>query len=504
MLQATGVSKTYATRVLDDAGLEVRAGEVHALLGANGAGKSTLAKIVAGVVSADEGRFTLDGEPYEPTSRRHARDHGVEIVLQELSLFETLDVAENLFFDDLPRTRWGTVARAELEERARRALERVGLGLAPSTPVMRLGAAERQLVEIAAALARECRVLILDEPTATLPDDAVALLLDRLRGLRERGVAVLLITHRLEEVRQVADRVTVLRDGVVTAAGAAVEDGLEALGEALGLHASGSSATVDSTVAETRSLTSCGVALEVEELCWAPGFSASFQVREGTILGIGGLVGAGRTEMLESLLGVRTRTGTVRVGGVELGPGRPSAAVRAGLGLVPEERQSQGLFLDLSVEENVLVGCWDRFTTRGLLDLGGVREGARDVVDRVGVQRHSLDQPVRELSGGNQQRVVLARWFLQESRVLLLDEPSRGVDVGARQAVWAALRSQVQPPRAAVVASSDFDELLALCDEIAVLADGRLGPARPAGSWSRESLLAAAMGRDARLMEATP
>lgn len=479
---------------MDRAGVEIAVGEVHALLGANGAGKSTLAKILAGVVAPDDADLRLEGAAYRPETRRAARAAGVEIVLQELSVFDTLSVAENLFLDDLPRNAWGWVDRARLLDGARKALLRVGLHVDPRSPAAGLGVAEKQLVEIAGALRRDCRLLILDEPTATLPADAVDRLFQQVRRLRAQGVSTLLITHRLEDVHAVADRVTVLRDGQVAASAVDVEEGLHVLEKALGLEAATESRG-------DRGRWDSEPLLRVEGLC-GDGFSkVDLELARGEILGLGGLVGSGRSALLRSIYGAGARhLGRVLVDGREVA-GKVTAAVDAGMGFVPEERQSQGLFLGLSIEENLSLASpttsEGRASSLGWMDFAGSRARCAAIASAVGLVCRDLDQSVRELSGGNQQKVVLARWLLAGSQILLLDEPSRGVDVGARGSVHALLRQKADAGGAVLVASSDSEELLALCDTIGVLARGRLVDLRPKTDWTSASLLAAALERAA-------
>ncbi|MEM6703519.1 MAG: sugar ABC transporter ATP-binding protein [Acidobacteriota bacterium] len=496
MLEARGVCKSYGPSLaLDEAGVSIAEGEVHALLGANGAGKSTLAKVLAGVVRADAAEIRLGDEHYVADTRTAARSAGVEIVLQELTIFDTLTVAENLFLDELPRGAFGWVDRRSLLERSQRALDRVGLGISPSVTAGQLGVAEKQLVEIAAALERDCRLLILDEPTATLPADAVDRLYRQVRRLRRRGVSVLLITHRLEDVHAVADRVTVLRDGCVAARGVAVEEGLQTLERALGLE------TPEGPPVTSRRESGAS-ALRVERLTGNGFVDIDLEVAHGQILGLGGLVGSGRTQLLRAIYGADDRRGgRVLLKGSELSAGDVAASVAHGMGFVPEERQSQGLFLDLSIEDNLSASCpavragW--LAHLGWIDRQKTRLRCASTAQTVSLVHRDLDQTVRELSGGNQQKVVLARWLLAGASVLLLDEPSRGVDLGARAAVHALLRQRVREGGAVLVASSDSDELLALCDTIGVLVEGRLTELRPASDWSQASLLAAALGRAA-------
>lgn len=504
-LAARGLRKAYAAPVLVDVDLDLRAGEVHALLGANGAGKSTLTRLVCGLDRADAGTLAIDGAPYAPRTRREAERAGVQLVLQELNLIETLTVAENLALSHLPH-RFGVIDRRRLRADAERALATMGIdGMSPDTPVAALGVGQRQLVEIARALAQQCRVLVLDEPTAALSGPEVDRLCARLEALRSTGLAVLYITHRLAEVHRLADRVTVLRDGRVVASVAAggidtsqlvewmagaearpEEDGARhAISTVAAVHTSGR--RVDGPPALCVEGLARGTALR----------GVTFDVAAGEVLGLSGLVGAGRTETLRAIVGAdRPDAGRLLRDGVEVHPRHPADAARAGIGLVPEDRKGEGLLLTASVRENTTLGSVGaRFARLGWIDEARERHEVRDVLQRLEVAYASIDQPVATLSGGNQQKVVLARWLLRECAVLLVDEPTRGIDVTARRTVHGLLRGLAAAGRAVVVASSDLDELMSVCDRIAVLAAGRVTGTFTRGEWSEGALVAAAFGR---------
>ena len=476
--------------VLDDVSLDLHAGEVHAVVGENGAGKSTLAKILAGLVRPDRGRMTLREQPFAPRSRGEARALGIAIVHQELSAIATLTVAETLFLDRLP-ARAGFIDRKRLREDARAVLGRVGLGgTDPDRLVGTLGLGHLQLVEIAAALARRCDVLLLDEPTATLSPRESSLLFEQMARLRAEGAALVLITHRLEEVARTADRISVLRDGRLVATRPAADLPRDEIVRLM--------VGRDLSEAPPRTTAALGeVALRVENLSGPRYRNVSFEVGKGEILGLAGLMGAGRTEVLRGVFGADPpASGRVFVGsgGTPAAIASPADAVRRGLALLPEDRKTQGLLLPASVRANVTLGSLHRAAGA----LGNVRAHAEDalvrpVAESLGVRARSLDQPVGQLSGGNQQKVMLGRAFLQDPPVFLVDEPTRGVDIGAREEVHRLLLELASRGKAIVVASSEIDELFALADRILVLARGQVAASFRRGEWSAEAVMAAAV-----------
>ena len=470
LLRVTGLEKSYAAPVLQSVDFEIAVGEVRALVGANGAGKSTFAKILGGLVMADAGYFEIGGEPYRPSSKRDAGAAGVHVVHQELSLIPTLTVAENLFFGRLPN-HWGWIDSAKLDKRARDALEAVGLGdLDPQEPLASLGLGERQLVEIASALSLDCRLLVLDEPTAALTDPQVEVLFEHIRNWRRRGVGLIYISHRLEELEVVADSITVLRDGCV-AGGGRVSDFDR--GEIVRLM-TGSS--VRETKRETPDLG--GPALRVSGLSAKPAVrDVAFEVRAGEVLGLAGLVGSGRTETLRAIIGADSRqSGEVFRGDDELPAttDNPAQAARVGIGLVPEDRRSQALLASQSVRANLSLSALRLFSTGGWLNLAEEEKATTALASDLGIVMTSLDQPVAELSGGNQQKVALGRAWLAGFEVLLLDEPTRGIDVGARSSIYELIAHRAARGTAFVVASSDLRELVTISDRVAIFRRGRL------------------------------
>jgi ribose transport system ATP-binding protein len=479
LLTMRGIVKTFpGVRALDGVDLDVRPGEVHCLLGQNGAGKSTLIKVLSGAHQPDSGEMRLGGEVVHLGSPMAAINHGVSTIYQELDLVHGLTVAENVYLGH-ELSRGGISMRHEARRRTRELLERLGHGeIPPGREVGRLSAAGQQIVSMARALSRHTRVMIMDEPSAVLDQEEVRNLFRVIRGLAAEGVAVIYISHRLEEVREIGDRVTVLKDGRTAATGLSARE--TPTSELIRLMTGRDIEYVfpDRTALEP----DAPVVLEVEGLSLAGIFSdVSFRVHAGEIVGLAGLVGSGRSEILETVYGARrASSGTVRVDGQKLRAGSVSAAVRAAVGLCPEERKSQALVLDESVYRNITMASMVRFAKAGFLDRTAERAAATELTESLDVRPTGVERAVRTLSGGNQQKVVLARWLLRECRVLLLDEPTRGVDVGARSELYALVRSLAARGVAVVVVSSEVEEVLGLADRVLVVREGEVvheGPA---------------------------
>ena len=490
-LRLSGIVHRFgATVALDGASLEVRPGEVHALLGENGAGKSTLLGILGGLLAPRSGTMEVDGSPYAPRSPRDARDRGIALIHQELSLFPHLTVAENVLMGKEPSRR-GLWDRKEARRLTQSVLAEFGHPeIDPDATVGRLAIGARQVVEICRAIAARARVVLMDEPTSSLPRGDVDRLFATIGRLSSAGVAVVYISHFLEESRAVASAFTVLRDGRTVETGAistVTNDQLIAL-------------MVGRTVGELfprREGRPGGEAvLEVAGLA-APGLrDASFALRGGEVLGVFGLMGSGRTEMVRALYGLtRPAAGRVSVGRRERPLAAPPARrLAAGLGYLSEDRKGEGLAIPLSVADNVTATRLRSCSRRGILDPVLQRRQSAERADELKVRMRDPRQAVRTLSGGNQQKVAFARLVHQDASVLLLDEPTRGIDVGSKAQIYEAIARAAAAGKGVLMVSSYLPELLGVCDRLAVMSRGRLGPAKPVAEWTPESVLEAAIG----------
>jgi ribose transport system ATP-binding protein len=464
-LTVRGVSKRFgATQALDHIDLDVRPGEVVALLGENGAGKSTLSNIIAGTFAPDTGSMEWQGAPYAPAEPGDAIAAGIGMIHQELRLLPDLTVAENVFVGRWPM-RGGKVDRAQMEARAAEQLHRLGLDIAPDTPVRALRVAAQQQVEIAKALTLDAKLLLLDEPTAALGAEETEHLFAVIDQLRAEGVSFVYVSHRLEEIARVADRVVVLRDGRWVAAHDTAQVPVEQLIEDM------VGRTLERLFPDTGEPAG-GEVLRVDGLTGAGFRHVSFSVREGEVLGIAGIVGAGRTELVRAIAGADpVAAGTVKVDGRELRLGDPAAAIRAGVALVPEDRKAEGVVLDLPIADNIAICNLDRLADGGWVKPGRVRDVAAQAVQRLQV-KGAPEHSVRSLSGGNQQKVVIAKWLERRPRVIILDEPTRGIDMGARAAIYEVIAELARNGMAVIVVSSELEEVLGLSHRVLVLSRG--------------------------------
>jgi ribose transport system ATP-binding protein len=472
LLQMTGIVKEFpGVRALDGVDLDVRGGEVHCLLGQNGAGKSTLIKVISGFHQPDEGTIVWNGEETSFSTPAKAIENGVATIYQELDLVPHLDVTENVFLGH-EVSRAGFTQRGQARKQVRELLARLGHSeISPTRIVGELSPAKQQVVSMARALSRDTKMLVLDEPSAVLDQEGVANLFRVIRGLTAEGVAIIYISHRLEEIREIGDRITVLKDGRTVGTGLPVEE--TPTPDLIKLMTGRSIEYVFPTRVKSERARG-DVVLDVQDLGLAGVFSGvNVKVHAGEIVGLAGLVGAGRSEIVETVYGARkASTGTVTVDGKQLRRGLVSSSVRAGMGLAPEERKSQGLLLDEAVYRNITISSMSRFARWGWLDRGAERSRATELTTSLDVRPSGVTRAVRTLSGGNQQKIVLARWLMRDCRVLLLDEPTRGVDVGARSEIYQLIRSLADRGVAVVVVSSEIEEVLGLSDRVLVVREG--------------------------------
>jgi rhamnose transport system ATP-binding protein len=485
------VSKSFgAVRALRGVSLRLYAGEAHALAGENGAGKSTLIKALAGVHRPDAGTVLLDGAPVEFQGPADARDAGVAVIYQEPTLFPDLSVAENIFMGRQPRRSLNRVDHRAVKQAAADLFARLGVDLDPDQPARGLSIADQQLVEIAKALSFDARVLIMDEPTAALTGSEVARLFGVVKTLREQGAAVLFISHRLEEIFALCQRVTTLRDGALIGS-----EPLEGLTED-DLVRRMVGRDLDELYPKQETETG-EVALQVRRLTREGVFTdVSFEVRRGEIVGLAGLVGAGRSEVARAVFGVdRFDGGEVEVLGTRLKPGAPSVAMAAGLALVPEDRRAQGLVMDMSIERNIGLTSFAETTRAGLMNRRAERSRSVDWAVKLQVKYARLADVVGTLSGGNQQKVVLAKWLATGPQVLIVDEPTRGIDVGTKAEVHRLLSSLAAEGVAVLMISSDLPEILGMADRVLVMHEGRLTAEIPRAEATEETVMAAATGR---------
>jgi len=490
LLMAAGIDKAFpGVQALSHVDFELRAGEVHALVGENGAGKSTLTRILAGIETADAGQMLLGGRPYQPKSRTEAEAYGVRMVMQELNLVGNLTVAENIFIKRLP-SRFGFIRYRRLHEAAAEAMAKVGLeGMDPGTPVHSLGVGCRQMVEIAAGLSRQCRALVLDEPTASLTDSEVSLLFSQIRRLRAEGVGLVYISHRIEEVLSIADRVTVLRDGKIVGTRSSREVDAEAVirmmvGRDLQRERLAPPFTRGKPALRVVGLTRGDRVRDV-----------SFEAGCGEILGIAGLMGSGRTETMRAIFGADPpESGAVYLHDDDrpVRIRKPGDAVRHRIALLTEDRKEQGLFLTLAVRMNISIARLRDVSRLGWIRPSLEREVARRHIDSLGIRVGSPEQPVGQLSGGNQQKVVIAKWLYRDCDVLIFDEPTRGIDVGAKFEIYRMLAELAGRGKTILFVSSDLKELTAICNRILVMSAGRVAGVFERGRWTEEAIAAAA------------
>ena len=488
LLLARGITKDFgAARALDSACFELNAGEIHALVGENGAGKSTLARILSGSISADSAEISLDGEPVSLDHPLNAQRLGIGIIHQELDLFPHLTVGENLIIGNLQFAEGALVNPEAIEGFCRPFLEQVGLTLDTGRWVASLTIAEQQLVAIARVLSMKCRILFMDEPTSALTDDAAERLFDVMGRLKSRGVSIVYVSHKMEEIFRLCDRLTVLRDGcTVGASETAATTPAAVIRMMVGRNVEAAHRRTDGV--------SDSVVLSVAHLTTHKLRDVSFELHRGEVLGVAGLLGAGRSELGAALFGLDPiRQGSIHLNGKRFVPKRPALAVRAGLGLVPEDRRLQGLMLHMSVLENSTLSVLPRLSRLGVLNGAREKRLFDPIAKRLRLKCASSDVPVGALSGGNQQKALLARLVLVDAGILFLDDPARGVDVAAKEDIYALIQELTASGKSIILASSELTELLRCADRIMVLQNGRVGGTFPADSATQESIMTAAI-----------
>jgi ribose transport system ATP-binding protein len=488
ILELHGLTKRFPGVVaIDQVDLDVREGEVHILVGENGAGKSSLVKIVCGIYTRDGGEMVYAGAPYSPQSPLDAIKAGIRVVYQEFNLLPYLSVAENIFFERLPQ-KTGMVDYRTLYRQTQAVLDEVGLQVSPRTPVELLGVAQMQLIEIAKAISSESKVLILDEPTATLTPKEIDRLFQIIARLKSRGVTIIYISHRLQETFQIGDRVTVLRNGRKVNTLPMGEVTVHDIVRMMVGKEMGDEYPFDSSIVPGEEI------FRVEELrpkgARAP---MNFALRQGELLGIAGLVGSGRTETMRAIFGADPKTaGSIYLHGREIQIERPQDAVAHGISLLTEDRKQQGLILDMPCYVNITLTDLAQVSASGLLQKRAETAAAATLVDELAIKTPSINKWVRYLSGGNQQKVVLAKWLFRQPEVLIFDEPTRGIDVGAKYEIYTLLWKLAAAGKGIIIVSSDLPELLGICHRIVVFSNWAVAGEVSRPEFSQERILALA------------
>lgn len=498
LLRMVGVSKSFpGVQALDNVDLEVRAGEILGLVGENGAGKSTLMKILSGVYEMDSGKLFLEGEEVTITDPHQAQGLGITIIYQEFNLMPNLTVAENVFIGREPNT-GGFVRWAELQRQTKELTDKLGIDLPPTAVVRSLSVAQQQMVEIAKALSIKARIIIMDEPTSALTEREVAHLFSIMRTLKAQGLGIIFISHRIEEVFEIADRITVLRDGryvgTVNTKEAKIEQviGMMVGRELSDLFQKSASSRDGKTVLQVEGISRTGTVRDPHATVLD---NISFELHEGEILGLAGLVGAGRTELARAIFGADRRdSGRIYVDGKQVDIRSPREAISCGMGFVPEDRKEQALFLALAVRENISLPSLPRLVRYGFVRLNEERDLVGNFVQALRIRTPSLEQLILNLSGGNQQKVVIAKWLALAPKILIMDEPTRGIDVGAKAEVHALMNQLANQGVGIIMISSELPEILGMSDRILVMREGRVAGELSRKEATPEKVMALATG----------
>jgi ribose transport system ATP-binding protein len=471
-VQMQGIEKSFGSNpVLKKVDFSVKVGEVHALAGENGAGKSTLMKILQGVYTKDAGTISVAGVPVEINDTFDARKAGVGMVFQEFSLIPTLTVAQNIYLTNEP-TKFGLISDSKAKEMAAELFEQMQVVVDPSSTVENLPTALWQLTEIAKALAQDAKVLIMDEPTASLAKHEAEALFDLIVRLKAKGIAIIYISHRMDEVYRIADRITVLRDGVRVLTESLAQVTPVQIVEAI----VGRTSAAHLVHLDRSSKISKEIVLEVENLSSGTKLvDVSFSVQKGEILGLAGLMGSGRTELLNTIFGVaKANTGTIRINGKQVKISSPSEAIKNRIALIPEDRRSQGLVLDHPVTENLTLPIIDSLKSRGFLSTKKILQKSLEIIQQFAIKAAQPSIRVGALSGGNQQKVVIGKWLATDPSILMMDEPTAGVDIGTKSEILDLVRAIADSGKSVILSSSELPELLAVSDRILVLKDGKV------------------------------
>lgn len=498
VLALKGITKTFpGVKALSDVALELYAGQVTALIGENGAGKSTIVKVLTGIYQPDAGQITLDGKPVTFATAGDATDAGITAIHQETVLFDELSVAENIFIGHAPRTKWGLIDWPNLRKRAAEILDRIDAQLDPMMPLSELGIANKHLVAIARALSVDARVVVMDEPTAALSQKEIEELYDLVDRLKAEGRAILFISHKFDEVFRIADRFTVFRDGEPAGDGA-MKDVTEA--ELVRMMVGRS---VDQ-IFPTRNNTPGQDILQVEDLCHPTEFDGiSFSLKEGEILGFYGLVGSGRSELMQAIFGItRPSSGSVSIAGQTLATRAPADAIAAGIVYVPEDRGKQGAIIGLPIFQNVTLPSLGQTSRNGFLKVAEEFTLAREYTERLELRAASLDQDVGNLSGGNQQKVVIAKWLATKPKVIILDEPTKGIDIGSKAAVHSFMAELAAQGLAVIMVSSEIPEVLGMSDRVIVMREGLVAAELSHQDLTPETLVRHAAGIGSQMEDA--
>ncbi len=470
MIQMSGISKAFSGNVvLRDVQFELLNGEIHALMGENGAGKSTLMKILSGIYTKDNGEVRVDGQLMDFKSAKDSEKQGIHVIHQELNILPDLTVAENLFLGKELKYGLGILKRKEMEQETKKLLIKLGLDIHPRTRAGDLSVGKQQIIEIAKAIASDAKYIVMDEPTAALTDREIQTLFKTVRELKSKGISFVYISHRMEEIFAICDRITVLRDGAYVGVKKIPETTFDEIvammvGRQLGERFPSRSVKIGNKKLEVKGLSSDDAFQDV-----------SFTLHQGEVLALAGLMGAGRTEIAESLFGYRKSTqGEIFLDGQKVHIRTPMEAMKLGIGLVTEDRKSEGLILDFSIKENIMLANLEKGSKAGVIKPSKENELVQNYINQLRIRSSSAEQPVKSLSGGNQQKVVIAKWLGTHPKILILDEPTRGVDIGAKKEIYHIINQLAEAGVAILMISSELPEVIGMADRVLVMQEGKL------------------------------